>query len=320
MRSPMPAPLRLTDRSLTPAALLHAPATDRLFERLTPADLAAIEPLLAPGELELSQAGDEVDRRRALLALGVHHGVAAVLAKTGLSDAEPPPDVHAMGRGVLAAGGTAYYADLVADAARRGGRELSADSRALDFGCSSGRVVRVLEAAYPEVAWHGCDPNRGAIEWARTALPGIDFEVSPQEPPLLWRDAHFDVVFAISVWSHYSAPAAQRWLAEMRRVLAPAGTLIVTAHGYQSVAHARAIGQRSEGQLTEVLASLYRDGHWYKPEFRESGDHGVASPDWGTAFLTAEWLLAKMGPDWRLEHFAPGLVEGDQDLYVLSRR
>jgi len=314
------APWDLTARSAGPATLDRGPATDLLFGRLAAADVAAVEERLTPEEAALGRAGSELDRKRVLLALGVHHGVPAVLAKTGLSRAEPPVSVHAMGRGPLAAGGTAYYADLVADAAGRGGKELRAGTRALDFGCSSGRVVRVLGATYPDVDWHACDPNRGAIDWARQQLGGIQFAVSPQKPPLPWPDAHFDLVFAISVWSHFSAPAAIRWLAEMRRLLAPGGALLLTTHGYQSVAHARAIGQRSAEQLTEVLAALYREGHWYKPEFGEHGDHGVASPDWGTAFLSCEWLLSHATPDWRVEHFAPGLVESDQDLYVLSRR
>ena len=313
-------PWELTQRSAGPAALERGPATDLLYGRLGAEDVAAVEARFTPEEAALARDGSELDRKRVLLALGVHHAIPAVLAKTGLSPAEPPTGVHAMGRGPLAAGGTAYYADLVADGAARGGRELTDGMRALDLGCSSGRVVRVLAAAYPDVEWHGCDPNTGAIEWARRQLGGISFAVSPQEPPLPWPQAHFDLVFAISVWSHFSAPAATRWLAEMRRLLGPGGALLLTTHGYQSVAHARAIGQRSTEQLTEVLAALYRDGHWYKPEFGEHGDHGVASPDWGTAFLTPEWLLAQATPDWRVEHFAPGLVEGDQDLYVLSRR
>jgi hypothetical protein len=50
------------------------------------------------------------------------------------------------------------------------------------------------------------------------------------------------------------------------------------------------------------------------------GDHGVANPDWSTAFLSAEWLLAKLTPDWVVTFFRPGRVEANQDLYVLERR
>jgi SAM-dependent methyltransferase len=314
------APWPLEDRTLKATPSESGLVTDALFARLAERDVAAIQAALSPDEMRLVTDHAGLDRRRLLLAFAVHHEVGEAMSKTGLSSATPPDDVHAMGRGALAAGGTTYYADLVAQGAERGGQTLSPGTRALDFGCSSGRVVRVLRAAFPEVEWHACDPNPHSIEWARANLRGIHFMVSPQEPPLPWPAGQFDFVFAISIWSHYSAPAGLRWLAEMRRVLGPGGVLLITTLGLESVAHARSVGQRSDEQLTEVLEALYRDGHWYKPEFGEHGDHGVASPDWGGAFLNSEWLLAHATPHWRIEHFAPGVVEGDQDLYVLSRR
>ncbi len=70
-----------------------------------------------------------------------------------------PSDVHAMARGPVAAGGDAFTADFVLGALERAGSPLPEDARALDFGCSSGRVVRMLAAARPDVAWLGCDPN-----------------------------------------------------------------------------------------------------------------------------------------------------------------
>jgi SAM-dependent methyltransferase len=189
----------------------------------------------------------------------------------------------------------------------------------LDFGCSSGRVVRVLAAAYPDADWFGCDPNRGAIEWAREHLPGVEFEVSPQHPPLPWPDGHFGAIFAISIWSHFAAPAAIAWLDEMRRLLAPGGLLVLSTHGLTSIDHAATNAIRSDAQLEEIARTLYAEGHWYAAEFGQQGDHGVVDPDWGTAFLTPEWLLDRACPEWSLRDFRPGTVEGNQDLYVLQR-
>ncbi|MGH2847011.1 MAG: hypothetical protein ACRDL0_13500, partial [Thermoleophilaceae bacterium] len=66
--------------------------------------------------------------------------------------------------------------------------------------------------------------------------------------------------------------------------------------------------------------ALNEGGFWYAAEFGEMGDHGVANPDWGTAFLSAEWMLAAVTPQWRVAFFRPGRVEANQDLYVLERR
>ena len=41
-------------------------------------------------------------------------------------------------------------------------------------------------------------------------------------------------------------------------------------------------------------------------------------PDWGTAYFTPEWLLARTSGTWRVGAYHPGRVEDHQDLYVLE--
>jgi SAM-dependent methyltransferase len=306
-------------RALGPDPLRAAPATDLLHERLSADDLAEVEARLEPAEAALWETSDAQDRKRLTLAFAAHYGVEGALERSGLSAATPEAGVHSMARGAAAAGGSTYYADLVVDALTAAGLEPAAGQAGLDFGCSSGRVVRVLAAAYPDIEWHGCDPIPDAIEWARANLPGIDFALSPEYPPLPYEDEQFDFAFAISIWSHFSEAAALDWLREMRRVVKPGGRLLITTHGGQTIAHTHREGVRSAEQLGQVRDSLYEHGFWYAAEFGEEGDHGVANPDWGTAFLTPEWLLSKLTPDWSLVLFRPGRVEGNQDLYVLGR-
>ena len=243
-----------------------------------------------------------------------------MLEKTGLTTAMPPEDVHAMARGPASAGGSLYYADMVARRLRR--RRVRAGERArrcLDFGCSSGRAIRPLVAAYPEADWHGCDPIAAAIEWAQANIQGVEFVHSPEHPPLPYDDESLDAVYAISIWSHFNAPAAQRWLDEMRRLIRPGGLLLMTTHGLQTIPHDRGTRRRSEEQLQRAASALERDGFWFEAEFGAAGDHGVMDPDWGTAFLTPEWLLKTVTPHWKVVSFAPGRVEDNQDLYVLER-
>lgn len=307
-------------RTLSPDPLRATPVTDRLFARLAPEDVTAVEARLESADAALWETADDGERKRLALAFAAHYAVRPALERSGLSASMPPAGVHTMAHGSVAAGGSTYYADLVVDSLRQSGCEPSKDMVALDFGCSSGRVVRVLGAALPEIDWHGCDPIPDAIEWARDHLRGIAFERSPGNPPLPYRDAQFDFVFAISIWSHFAEEAALDWLREMRRVVRPGGRLLITAHGEATVAHTYREGLRSVDQLNAVRGSLAEHGFWYAAEFGAAGDHGVASADWGTAFLTPEWLLTKLTPEWHVALFRPGRVEGNQDLYVLLRR
>lgn len=297
-------------------------ASRLLYERFDAADVAEIERLIlaSPELLSLYTAtADPGTHRHMILAFGIWLGHPAATEKTGLLASEPPEDVHVMARGPSAAAGGLYEADLVLDALTSVGVEMADVGGALDFGCSSGRVVRVLAAAYPEVRWHGCDPNAPAIEWAGENLSGIEFFVSENAPPLPLADASLDLVYAISIWSHFAPELGLRWFEEMRRVIRPGGHLVCTTHGLTSVAYYAALCLRTPQQSDEIIGALYRQGSWYAPEFGEEGDWGVVNPNWGTAFLTPEWMLTNLCPRWRVLEFAPGRNQENQDVYVLQR-
>jgi SAM-dependent methyltransferase len=294
------------------------PVTDLLYARLDPSIVSEIEACLNPGEQGLWDAAVPTERHRLALAFGVHYGIPSVLERTGLRKATPPVEVHAMERSSWSAGGSSYSADMIVEAARETGFHFDAGKSGLDFGCSSGRVVRVLAAAYPEMDWFGCDPLAAAIEWASANLPGIGFLPSPEHPPLAYDDGSFDLVFAISIWSHFGESAALDWLAEMRRVLRPGGRLLLTTHGPHSIAHASAHGLRQPEQLEEIEKALYRNGFWFVNEFGSEGDHGLLDAQWGTAFLSPEWLLRNTRGAWRIGAFHSGRVQDNQDLYVLE--
>jgi SAM-dependent methyltransferase len=297
-------------------------ATRRLYERLDKTDVAEIEALISK-EPDLAayydSIPDEGSRRQMVLAFGIWLGHPSATARTGLLVPQPPKDVHAMAHGPVAAAGGVYEADMVANALASAGRDMDDVNDALDFGCSSGRVVRVLAASYPKVRWRGCDPNTEAIAWASENLPGIEFFASGDVPPLALADGSLDLAYAISIWSHFEPTLGLRWFEEMHRVLRPGGHLVATTHGVTSIAYYGLRYLRSPQQLDEIVVDLYRKGWWYAPEFGEQGDWGVVNPDWGTAFVSPEWLMTQLCPRWRVLEFVPGRNQDNQDIYVLER-
>jgi len=296
--------------------------TQILFDRLRSEDVLEVVTRSAqdPELSRMPPIGDDPPPRRWLvLNYGTWLDVPGVIERTGLKPDQPPPDVHAMARGPLAAAGGLGEADLVLSALRSAGTDLTHVGDAMDFGCSSGRVVRVLQAAFPEVRWHGCDPNASAIGWASEHIPEVEFFVSPQEPPLAVHEASFSLVYAISIWSHFAPELGLRWFQEMHRLIRPGGHLVFTTHGYQSVAFYVENGERSAAQGHQIVDSLYRHGHWYASEFGDVGDAGVLNPQWGTAFLSVEWVLSRLCPRWRVLEYAPGRNQNNQDVYVLQR-
>jgi len=99
----------------------------------------------------------------------------------------------------------------------------------LDFGCGCGRVTRWWGDFKGAVA--GSDTSAAAIDWCRTNLPFARFETNALAPPLVFADESFDLVYALSVFTHLTADLQLAWRDELRRVLRPGGLLLVTTHG-----------------------------------------------------------------------------------------
>ena len=99
----------------------------------------------------------------------------------------------------------------------------------LDFGCGCGRVARWWSAYRGEFA--GSDLSAPAVAWCRRNLPFGRFEQNGLEPPLAFADESFDLVYALSVFTHLTAELQLAWRDELRRVLRPGGRLLVTTHG-----------------------------------------------------------------------------------------
>lgn len=100
----------------------------------------------------------------------------------------------------------------------------------LDFGCGCGRVTRNW-AGLSGVQVAGTDLSRPAVDWCRRYLPFARFEENGLTPPLVFDDGSFDLVYALSVFTHLTADLQLAWRDELRRVLRPGGHLLVTTHG-----------------------------------------------------------------------------------------
>jgi SAM-dependent methyltransferase len=99
----------------------------------------------------------------------------------------------------------------------------------LDFGCGCGRVIRYWGRHSGPV--HGTDYNPELIRWCERYLPFAQFRVNELDPPLHYPDSSFDLIYALSVFTHLDEARQLAWMAELRRIAKPGGYVIITSHG-----------------------------------------------------------------------------------------
>lgn len=80
------------------------------------------------------------------------------------------------------------------------------------------------------------------MEWCQEHLPGT-YTLNGPEPPTTYPDSLFDVVYAVSVFTHLTVQRQRRWLAEFARIIRPGGLLLLTTHGDRLAAEALTEGE-----------------------------------------------------------------------------
>jgi SAM-dependent methyltransferase len=103
------------------------------------------------------------------------------------------------------------------------------EDRVLDLGSGDGRFTQEIARIGAKPV--GVEVAQAAIDRARAGYPDLDFRLVPIDGPLPFDDGSFDVVWSSEVIEHVADTA--RWMSEVRRVLVPRGTLLLTtpSHG-----------------------------------------------------------------------------------------
>ncbi len=98
---------------------------------------------------------------------------------------------------------------------------------ALDFGCGVGRISRALASHFESVVGLDVAPSMiAAAQRLNAAFPRCTFRVNRSSRLRGMADGRFDFVYSRLVLQHIPPRSAERYIAEMVRVLAPGGVLM----------------------------------------------------------------------------------------------
>ncbi|OYW10568.1 MAG: hypothetical protein B7Z53_00660, partial [Rhodospirillales bacterium 12-71-4] len=159
----------------------------------------------------------------------------------------------------------------------------------LDFGCSSGRVLRHFEAERRASGWHlhGVDIQARPIEWLRLHFPP-DYTVSTGtvQPHLAYPDNSLDVIYGFSVFTHIKY-LWDMWLMELRRVLKPGGLLLQTLH--TETAWAFYHQHRDEDWVRRAHSPRLAEAPAMPEDWFHHGDIAVSQAFWKAETARRNW-------------------------------
>jgi SAM-dependent methyltransferase len=197
------------------------------------------------------------------------------------------------------------------------GRDIASFETILDFGCGCGRMLLWLEDVGTKCSLHGVDIDERAIRWVDEHVPYVSARVNQPLPPLDYPDGFFDLVFNHSVFTHIDEQYQDLWLAELRRVTRPGGTVVLSVHGENAFFEYENASRNAGGRPETVRDRLARDGIAF---IREDPWVGSPFPDFYHTTFHAPWyIFDHWSRFFTVKAFVPRGSLGHQDLVVLER-
>ncbi|MGI8593477.1 MAG: class I SAM-dependent methyltransferase [Solirubrobacteraceae bacterium] len=110
------------------------------------------------------------------------------------------------------------------------GERLHRGERLLDAGCGTGGFLTWAEEVGSFSSLAGADIAGEAVSFARAQIPAADLRVAPLDA-MPWEDESFDLVACNDVLQHVPAARLTDSVAELRRLVAPGGAVLVRTGG-----------------------------------------------------------------------------------------
>ena len=193
------------------------------------------------------------------------------------------------------------------------GFEFSRFGNILDFGCGVGRF---LFAVHPELGpgqrlW-GCDVFDECVRWCQQNVEFATVVRNHLQPPLPFDDGQFDLVHAVSVFTHLRLDLQFPWAWEIYRILRPGGVLFMTLHGPHFFP---VLCEAQDSHHAEIFA--FGDDSLFAQVDQKVGDEDQV-----------QFLAAMHSPSFtrdvfavfqHIKRFPQSTIAGGQDLYILQK-
>jgi SAM-dependent methyltransferase len=184
----------------------------------------------------------------------------------------------------------------------------------LDLPCGHGRVLRALQARFPEAKLTACDIDRDGVDFCAEAFGAtpVYSEENPEDVPL---PDSYDLIWCGSLLTHLPADRCGGFIELFAKHLKVGGVAVFTTHGHL---YARLLRQdainSSVADPHQIVAEYKRDGFGYQ-------DYMFGLPNVGFTVSSPSWVCRELErhPSLRLVLYSERMWGGLQDVVTCMR-
>jgi len=158
-----------------------------------------------------------------------------------------------------------------------------------------------------------------AIDWCRRDFPFGAFTVNSDIPPTTFPSGSFDLIFAVSVFSHLAEDNHLAWLSEVRRLARPGGVVVLTIHGEHALRRTlaepalRQFLSLAESDLPSLRDRLASRHYAF---VRQAESH--LNPDrYGLTFIARDYVVSRWSREFDVVAYWEGALKDWQDAVIL---
>jgi SAM-dependent methyltransferase len=189
-------------------------------------------------------------------------------------------------------------------------RDIYSFHQVLDFGCGSGRVIRNFQDAPSSCQLYGTDIDSELVRWCEKNLPLIRWSVNGFHPPLSYADNSFDLIYAISVFTHLDEKFQHAWLKELHRIAMPTAIIILSVHGEYCI---KTLSPAIQSQI-HSNGFMFVTGATGKLKLDKLPDF------YQTAFHTKGYIYREWTKYFEVAHYVDRGINNHQDAVILRKR
>lgn len=178
----------------------------------------------------------------------------------------------------------------------------------LEFASGYGRVARYAKHVMPQMEWVSSDIHSEAVDFLKQKI-GISSFPSAHSPSEWQPDRTFDVVFALSFFSHMPDSTFMAWIDKLLASVVPEGLLIFTTHGADSIRMMKTGG---------MDAAFDDHGYFWYPH---SDQRDLESSEYGTSAVSLGYVTEVISQidSAEMVRFQQGFWWNHQDLYIVKK-